>query len=76
MKSATEGKKNRIMMTRLWKPTRDYDKGTWARVEEHKFNDGSLHYSFRDRSGHPMNVDNLEEALKIVKKWAMEEVQL
>lgn len=58
------------MLTRVWQG-KGYDKN--ARVEEHKCSDGTMLYSLRDRLGNPHNINDYEEAMKIVKNWGMEE---
>lgn len=59
-------------MTRLWVVTKGFDKGT--KIMEHKFSDGTLHYTFRDRLGRPDNIDNFEHAMQIAKRFRMEEI--
>lgn len=56
-----------MAMTRVWQ------KGS-ARVEEHQFRDGTFAYSLRDRLGRPHDLDDAEEAKKVIKAWGMKEV--
>ena len=42
------------MMIKRWAVTNGFDKG--AKVEAYQFSDGSVHYSFRDRFGRPMDL--------------------
>ena len=58
------------MMTRVW-AGKGYDKN--VRVEEHEYRDGTKHYTLIDRLGRPCNVNSEVEAMRIVKRWGMEE---
>lgn len=44
------------------------------KVEEHIYNDGTAHYSFRDRLGRPHNVRDWNEAQKIINDFKMVDV--
>ena len=61
-------------MTRLWKVNKGFNKG--AKIMEHKFSDGSLHYTFRDKLGRPDNLDNYKQAMRVAKQFGMEEINL
>lgn len=54
---------------RSWMGTGFYKNVT---LVEYKYSDGSIHYCFRDRLGHPANPTT-EEAKKIVKTWGLVE---
>lgn len=45
----------------MWKP----------KVEEYIYSDGSIWYSFRDSNGRPHNVENFDEAQKIIAQYHM-----
>ena len=55
---------------RIWKGT-GYNKE--VTLQEHKYSDGSIHYTFRDRFGHPGNPTE-EEAQMIIRRWNLKEV--
>lgn len=59
--------------TRVWQSTSRFDRD--ARVEEYRYSDGTLHYSFRDRLGRPNNLKDFSEAQKIIKTFNMEPVK-
>lgn len=46
----------------------------YVKVEEHIYEDGTLHYSFRDGFGKPSNVRDWEEAQEIIKNWRMDDI--
>ena len=50
--------------TSLWKP----------KVEEHRYSDGTLFQSFRDRHGRPHNLDGWEDAWKVIRDYHMDDV--
>lgn len=60
------------MMTRVWSVTKGFQKGT--KVEEYKYNDGTLHYSFKTHDMRTHNIKDFDEAMKIVKRWGMEDI--
>ena len=57
------------MMIKRWAVTEGFDKG--AKVEAYQFSDGSVHYSFHDRFGLPMDLSE-KEAEKTIKLWKMQ----
>ena len=57
------------MIIKRWAVTNGFNKG--AKVEAYQFSDGSVHYSFRDRFGRPMDLSE-KEAEKTIKLWKMQ----
>ena len=47
-----------------------------ARLERYLYSDGSLHWHFRDRMGHPYTPANDGEVEKIKKNWMLEQVEI
>lgn len=45
-----------------------------ARLERYEYEDGSLHWHFRDRLGHPYTPTDEEDVNKIKKNWLLERV--
>lgn len=45
-----------------------------ARLERYEYEDGSLHWHFRDRLGHPYTPTDEADVDKIKKNWILERV--
>lgn len=60
------------MLKKVWMDTRSTL--TWKpKVEEHEYEDGTLHYIFLDRVGRTHTVSE-PEAKKIIGSWGMEDI--
>ena len=60
------------MLRKLW--VQKSSALTWKpQVEEHQYDDGTLHYRFRDRLGKTHTITQIE-ADKIVETWGMEDI--
>lgn len=46
-----------------------------ARLERYLYSDGSLHWHFRDRLGHPYTPRDEEDVKKIIKNWFLVKVE-
>lgn len=65
------------ILTRLWIEKKAAEHNMpFAKVMEHLFSDGTLHYTMRNRHGKPANIDSYDEAMKIVNTYMMSEVNL
>ena len=47
-----------------------------ARLEKWEYEDGSFHWHFRDRLGHPYTPGDDEDVKKIIKNWFLEKCEL
>lgn len=60
------------MLKKVWMDTKSTL--TWKpKVEEHEYEDGTLHYSFRDRIGRTHTINQIE-ADEIIESWGMEDI--
>lgn len=60
------------MLKKVWMDTES--KLTWKpKVEEHEYDDGTMHYIFRDRVGKTHSINQIE-ADKIIRTWGMKDI--
>lgn len=59
------------MLKQVWATKTGFHTG--AKLERHIYNDGSVHYSFKDRLGRAYDIP-ADEASKVIRDYRMEDI--